>query len=69
MSAPQCTHKWKSEFDEQVCTYCGSRLYPNEDPFGPKWRPAIEPDSEMVLPDWLVMKARQKRTPRKLPNH
>jgi len=69
MSVLGCTHSWKAEFDELVCTYCGSRLYPNEDPFGPKWRSAIQADRDVEIPDWLLMKAAQKKTPRKLPNH
>ena len=69
MTVSLCPHLWRPDWDELVCTYCGSRLYPNEDPFGPKWRPAIEPESGIELPDWLIMKAAQKRTPRKLPNH
>jgi hypothetical protein len=69
MSVLGCTHIWKPDWDEMVCAYCGSRLYPNEDPSGPKWRFPIQADSDVEIPDWLLIKAKQRKPFRKLPNH
>ena len=69
MAVLGCTHNWKADWDEMACAYCGSRLYPNEDPLGPKWRPAIQADSGVEIPDWLLEKAQQRKPFRKLPHH
>ena len=34
---PKCKHKVRAEFNELVCTYCGTRWYPNMYAKHPKW--------------------------------
>lgn len=51
---PNCKHNLRDEFDERVCTYCGTRWYPNPYSKNPKWITATTdnrhiPEGERVV--------------------
>ena len=69
MTAHKCKHMWKPDMEELVCTYCGTRLYRNEDPLGPKWRLPIDPSTIDIVPEELAPILKTKKGPRKLPRH
>jgi hypothetical protein len=55
VTTPACTHSWKVDWDELVCVYCGTRLYPNENSDGPRWRAAGYANEEGLLPNGLFV--------------